>query len=265
MRHFLQVLSERKISLQKKHLVLLLDFDGTLAPIAATPEEATLPPETRRQLRHLSKNKNVTLAIVSGRALRDIQKKVGLPGLIYVGNHGLEMTGDGCRLVPARRDWTLLRQNLAPLFKKYPGSLLEEKGAVVAVHYRTVPATTEKAFRNEAKAILTAMLPWTGMILQQGKKVLELRPRQGENKGTIVLKILERLQKKKPSSSLLPIYLGDDRTDEYAIRALKGVGIGVRVGASKKIRTTPYFVRNYKDVQDFLGWCLKELRALSIH
>ena len=91
MKYLFDYLDTLEGSIEGKHILLLLDFDGTLAPIAPTPDEAALPGETRRELERLVESAACSIGIISGRALSDVRAKVGISGITYVGNHGIEM------------------------------------------------------------------------------------------------------------------------------------------------------------------------------
>ncbi len=122
-------------------LVFYLDFDGTLAPIVAEPELACMAPETRATLEELSRREGILVCVVSGRSLADIKSRVGLPGLVYSGNHGLEIESESLRFVhpEAGRCRTAIEdinRRLAGLPLLIPGVQLQHKGLSTTVHYR---------------------------------------------------------------------------------------------------------------------------------
>ncbi|MGE5197197.1 MAG: trehalose-phosphatase, partial [Deltaproteobacteria bacterium] len=92
--------NEIKAKLKDKYLFIFLDFDGTLIPIAATPEKAVLPGSTKKLLEKISKSQRLKMAFISGRALDNIEQKIGLRDVIYSGNHGLEIEGPGIKFRP---------------------------------------------------------------------------------------------------------------------------------------------------------------------
>jgi hypothetical protein len=127
-----------------ENLFLLLDYDGTLTPIVSQPELALCPSEVKRHLEKLRDLPGVYLAIISGRSLEDVRRKVGVSGITYVGNHGLEIENPVGRhkklLAPDRkRELKRIIQNLQNSLKEIPGILFEEKGPILSVHYRNVP------------------------------------------------------------------------------------------------------------------------------
>lgn len=235
------------------HTLLLLDYDGTLTPVAPEPQQAKLSSATKSLLRRLSRSSKVTVALISGRALADITRLVGLRNLIYVGNHGLEIQLDGQRrviVVPetCQAAISLVKPRVAKLVTDVPGAHLEDKGLSVGLHYRLVHenqvADLRAAFRRE-------VLPFvrTGALsLLNGKKVIEVRPSVNWTKGHAALWLVKRMRRR----SLTPIYIGDDRTDEDAFRLLRD-GITIRVGPHRGSRAG-YYVRGVREVHSLLQW-----------
>jgi trehalose-phosphatase len=230
--------------------LLLLDYDGTLTPIAERPELALLPPDVARTLRTLSRRLKVV--IMSGRSLRDLRKLVGEKGVYYGGNHGMEIEGPGISfaLPKATRFRPLLRRvsrELRERMRGVKGALVEDKGLSLSLHYRLVDPKRE----GEVREILEEV---TGphrdrLRITEGKKVLEVRPNLPWDKGRASLLLLRLLDRGRK----LPVYLGDDRTDEDAFRALNRRG-GVTVLVSEKPvdSSARFFLRNPKEVALFL-------------
>lgn len=215
-------------------ILLLLDFDGTLSPIVANPHKAALPARTKHWLKSLLKQRHIKTAIVTGRALPDIQKRVGLKGLIYAANHGLEIWADGQLLLSKGKKFlhpimaieARVRQELS----KVPGIIIEMKGTSLSIHYRMVKsAALQKYVITQTKRALRGQLRKNGLQLTAGKKVLEVRPRQFWNKGKAALWIWRHLAPKA-----LPIYVGDDTTDEDAFSALRPYGVTILIGRPRK-------------------------------
>ncbi len=210
-------------------LVLLLDFDGTLAPIVPRPEQADLPGATRGALEQLQARADVHLAVLSGRALGDIRRRIGMPGITCAGNHGMEIEGPGiARLHPeaaaARPKLEQAAQIVQPLLSDFAGAWLEDKELTLSLHYREladerVPALTA--------AVLERVSPIRGLRLTHGKKVLEVRPKAAWHKGHAVLFLLEQL---RPPPGTPVLYFGDDTTDEDAFVALRDVHAGAGEG-----------------------------------
>jgi trehalose-phosphatase len=239
---------------QAKHLFLFLDYDGTLTPIVSRPELALCPSAAKRHLEKLRDLPGVYLIIISGRSLEDVRKKVGVSGLTYVGNHGLEIENPAGRhkkiLKPVRkRELKKITQNLQNSLKKIPGILFEDKGPILSIHYRNVP---QKSLTHVPQVVEAELQQWKNRWkIASGKMVLEIRPNINFDKGKAVKEILRTF----PSKGLLPIYLGDDRTDEDAFRMLQGMGISVFIGPSGLPSGADFFLQNSDEVREFLSRC----------
>ena len=248
---------------QAQNLFLFLDYDGTLTPIVSRPELALCPPEVKRHLEQLRDLPSIYLAIISGRSLEDLRKKVRVSDIIYVGNHGLEIEypdGSHKKILSSARTMELKRitQNLQNSLKEIPGILFEEKGPILSVHYRNVP---QKFFARVPQVLEEELQQWSDRWkMASGKMVLEIRPNVDFHKGKTVREILNTF----PSQGLLPIYLGDDQTDEDAFRVLKGQGISVFIGTGTLPSEADFFLKNPDEVQEFLFRC-QEVRLTVNH
>jgi trehalose 6-phosphate phosphatase len=190
---------------------VLLDVDGTLAPIVARPELAEVPEETRAQLRRLVE-RYALVACVSGRSGEEARRLVGVEGLVYVGVHGLE-------LAPEAERW---REALRP-FAQLDWPWLEDKGLTVALHWRE--AAEEQAARAELEGV-AERAEEAGLEVRWGRKVLELRPPVEADKGTAVRTLLEERGLRRA------LYAGDDTTDLDAFRGLDGLEVAVRIAVA---------------------------------
>jgi trehalose 6-phosphate phosphatase len=190
---------------------VLLDVDGTLAPIVARPELAAVPEETRDELRRLV-GRYALVACVSGRTGQDAARLVGVEGITYVGVHGLE-------LAPEAEGW---REALRP-FAALDWPWLEDKGLTVALHWRE--AEDEEAARSQLKAAATRAEA-AGLEARWGRKVLELRPPVEADKGTAVRALLVARGLRRA------LYAGDDTTDLDAFRGLDGLEVAVRIAVA---------------------------------
>jgi trehalose 6-phosphate phosphatase len=214
-------------------------------------------------LEELRDLRGVYLTIISGRSLEDLREKVGISGITYVGNHGLEIENPSGShkksLSPTRtRELRKITQNLQNAFKEIPGILFEEKGPILSVHYRNVP---QKLLALIPQVMKEELQQWKNRWkMASGKMVLEVRPNVDFHKGKTVKEILKPF----PSFGLLPLYLGDDQTDEDAFRALKGQGISVLVGPGKLRSKADFFLETPGEVQEFLFRCL-EIRRTGNH
>ncbi|HEV3049722.1 MAG TPA: trehalose-phosphatase [Longimicrobium sp.] len=201
-------------------LALLLDFDGTLAPIVDRPELAAMPERTRRALERLMAMDGVTVAVVSGRGLADVRERADIPGIAYAGNHGMEIEGAGLhRIHPqaagARPELEAVAAAIEPALEGIDGAFLEDKGLTLSIHYRLAPDHAEEV----REIVLEAAGGRAALAVTEGKMVIEVRPRVEWHKGRAVLFLLEQMQ---PPADAPVLYLGDDRTDEDAFRALHG-------------------------------------------
>jgi trehalose 6-phosphate phosphatase len=199
-------------------LVVLLDFDGTLAPIVQRPELAAIPTPTRAALERLRARPGVEIAVVSGRGLADVRARADLGAILYAGNHGMEIAGPGVlRVHPEAEAARPLLDRAAQAIEEglcgIEGAFLEDKGLTLSVHYRLAPeraaevhAIVERAVHGERDLHATT-----------GKRVVEVRPRVDWDKGKAVLFLLEQI---RPPAGAPVLYLGDDTTDEDAFLAL---------------------------------------------
>ncbi|MBI4166576.1 MAG: trehalose-phosphatase [Acidobacteria bacterium] len=225
-----------------KHIALILDFDGTIVPIQRRPEMVRLGPSPRRLIGRLAKHSRLTVCIVSGRSLADLRGRAGVPGVRYVGLHGWEWSRK--KSVPPG-DKNLDRVKL--LLKNRLGSLvgirLEDKGISFAVHYR---GATQSAARRADVLLRKTLKPFEPHLhVMNGKKVWEVLPPGVQGKGRAVRLLLANLP-----SGTLPIYIGDDTTDESAFAELGG-GITVRVGGHRRSKAR-FTLRNPGEVLGFL-------------
>jgi trehalose 6-phosphate phosphatase len=187
---------------------ILLDVDGTLAPIVARPELARVPEETRAEVARLA-GRYALVACISGRTGEEARRLVGVAGAVYVGTHGLE-------LEPEAKRW---REALRP-FADLDWPWLEDKGLAVAFHWREAP--DEAAAKAELEAV-AERARGAGLDARWGRKVLELRPPVDADKGTAVRSLLESRDLRRA------LYAGDDATDLDAFRGLDGCEVAVRV------------------------------------
>jgi trehalose 6-phosphate phosphatase len=232
---------------------VFLDYDGTLSPIAPRPELATLPEPTREILRRLAARGPV--AILSGRGREDVAALVGLDGLTYAGSHGFDIAGPTLRReigdgIPERIDRAAarLREELSGI----EGALVEPKRFAVAIHYRL--ARPEDLPRIE-QAVDAVRAEYPDLRKVPGKKIFELRPDLDWDKGHALLWLLEALHVERldeDGGEVVPLYVGDDVTDEDAFRAIEGRGIGVLVAEEPRETAAAYSLRNPEEVRVFL-------------
>lgn len=230
-----------------------LDFDGTLSPIVQRPEDARLLPAAVVALRRLEARPDTHVAIVSGRGLSDVRDRVGLDGLYYAGNHGLEIEGPGVRRMhpEAEAAAPLLRscaRSLASALDGEPGVQLEDKGLTLSVHYRRARRA------GAADRVLEAVSEACGGSLRTtvGKMVVEIRPAVAWDKGRAVVFLLEVVEGAH-AGTVPALFVGDDRTDEDAFRVLVGRGAGVLVTEEPPGSTSALgYLRAPEEVVDLL-------------
>ena len=239
----------------RNRLALLLDFDGTLAPIVPVPEEASLPAPIRDTLKRLAEAPEMLVAVVSGRALDDIRGRVAIDGIVYAGNHGLEIAGPQWTWThpQAEESRPVVAEACARLGERLgaiPGVIIEDKRLTASVHYRLTPhpyiETVRMAVYEETDRSAGAL------VVRQGKKVFELHPYVAWDKGRAVQWILGRALGDRWPEEASIIYIGDDRTDEDAFLALPDPAVTVKVGASPVSTAARYAARDVHEVGEFL-------------
>ncbi|MGE3819712.1 MAG: trehalose-phosphatase [Isosphaeraceae bacterium] len=234
-------------------LLLGLDFDGTLAPIRPLPDQVALPADVRETLARLSGRDRLALMIVSGRNLDDVAARVGLPDLIYAGNHGMEIRGPGLEFLeptaaaliePLRERSDRLEERLATI----PGALVERKGLTTSVHYRNVAPDRWEELAGIVKEV--AANDAERFVVTTGHRVWEIRPIVHWHKGEAILWTLQHLD--DPNHRLV-CHVGDDRTDEDAFASLPD-GLTVKVGPADVPTAARYRLADPPEVARFLAW-----------
>ncbi len=205
---------------------LFLDVDGCLLDFADTPDGVFVPPELPVKLAALARGLDGALALVSGRSLACLDRLFAPLRTAAAGLHGIERrSADGWLRTTSRRDPALatIREEAGALLAAHPDAWIEDKGATLALHWRRAPQAAP-ALQAFAQAAL-ARLP--GYRLQPGDHVIELRP-DGDDKGSAIAVFLEE----PPFRGRLPVFTGDDRTDEHGFAVVNANGgISVLVGA----------------------------------
>jgi len=212
-----------------KRPALFLDYDGTLTPIVDHPEKAIMSAESRAAVDALARK--LPVAVISGRDRENVEAKVGIDSLIFAGSHGfdIKVPGGGKIGHEVGADYAPLldatEAKLHAMIDPVAGSLVERKRFSIAAHYRNV--APEQAHRV-ADAVATIIAAEPKLKMKPGKMVFELQPAIDWDKGKAVLWLLQALKLDRPD--VVPMFFGDDVTDEDAFRALAGgVGVGVVV------------------------------------
>src|ERR1700745_3468442 len=251
----------REIARSGKQSAVFLDYEGTLPPIVRHPEDAWLSDSMQQTLRSLAAR--VPVAILSGRDLDDVRGRVLVDGIVYAGSHGFDIAGAG----GLRRELgaaylpvlDAAEKELREELDEIPGAQLERKHFSVAAHYRNV--SENDAFKVAlAVDAVAARHPELRRI--DGKKVHELLPDIDWNKGKAVLWLLETLDLLR--GEVLPIYIGDDRTDEDAFRALERRGVAILVSEQPQVTAASYCLNNPEEVERFLQKITDRLHATEL-
>ena len=230
-------------------LAVFLDYDGTLTPIVSHPEAAWLSESMRETLRSLVTR--VPVAILSGRDLDDVRGRVHVDGIVYAGSHGFDIMGAGGLRRELGGEYLPVldaaEAELREALDEIPGAQLERKHFSVAAHYRNVNENDASKVALAADAVAAKHRELRKI---HGKKVYELLPDIDWNKGKAVLWLLETLELERGSA--LPIYIGDDRTDEDAFDALDERGVGILVSEQPQVTAARYRLNNPEEVERFL-------------
>lgn len=236
-------------------VLLLLDYDGTLTPIVEMPEEAVLSSSMKELLKALSQREKIDVCIMSGRRLGDIKNLVGIPNVIYVGNHGLEVSEREYKVPGVQAG------ELRPLIKKIcnecsnlladmEGVLIENKGLTASIHYRRVRENRVDLLKKIVEGVV---IPYSPKIrLTKGEKVLEIRPNIQWDKGKMADLIVGRISEEYPAENLLPVYIGDDATDEDAFEALEEKGITILVSDVAKETKAKFRLESIEETEKLL-------------
>ena len=235
-----------------KRLAVFLDYDGTLTPIVSQPEDAWLSDSMRQTLRELAARASV-VAILSGRDLDDVGRRVNIDSIVCAGSHGFDIAGPrGLRRQMATEflpTLDLAEKELHEALDGISGARVERKRFSIAAHYRNV---NENDLAKMEQAVGEVATRHRKLRRINGKKVYELLPDVAWDKGKAVLWLLETLGLESRSGGIQPIYIGDDRTDEDAFRALEQRGIGILVSEQSQPTAAQYSLKDPAEVERFL-------------
>jgi trehalose-phosphatase len=249
---------------QARSILLLVDYDGTLTPIVGSPELAALSSKTKSILQQLAKSPRLTLGIISGRAVEDLQKRVGIDGIIYTGNHGLEINGPDISFVnpTAKRIEPLLHslsQDLSEALAGIRGAIIENKGLTLSLHYRLVDEEQLDELSKTFYSIISPLSTSGRIRISEGKKVYEVRPAVNWDKGRAIALIAQKLS---GEGNPLTIFLGDDITDYNGFRLVnKNGGISIYVGEETPEPSAQYSLHSPEEVYQFLEMLRHALKS----
>lgn len=234
--------------------ILILDFDGTLTPIVKSPNQVKLSKTMRNLLIRLTKKEGFYLAILSGRNLKDLKKRVNLQNVIYAGNHGLEGEIFGEKYlfpIPSEILWTLgrIKKQLNQITDKFKGTFIEDKGLTLSFHYRLADKYQTHEIKLLINQILKAYISNGLVSIIAGKKVVDIIPNVNRNKGSFAEMIIKKITDRTKNHPAA-IIIGDDTTDENVFQKLKNQ-ITITVG-KKHQSQAKYYLKNPSEVVQFL-------------
>jgi trehalose-phosphatase len=222
---------ERRTRLAR-HIVVFLDFDGTLVRLRRKPKEVFLGEPVRRVLSKLIRRRRVTVCFISGRQLGDLRRRARVRGAIYFGLHGWERSNGQPPDLPGIRKLRKAIERIRQQVRDIPGIRLEDKGICFGVHYRAARKPAVEKARAIVKEVRARLGP--GFGLMAGKKIWEIYPKDMGNKGKAAKDLLQQIPGPK-----LVIYAGDDTTDETAFALLRN-GVTIRVGKFRETKANFY-------------------------
>ncbi|XP_076884917.1 putative trehalose-phosphate phosphatase D [Bidens hawaiensis] len=244
-----------------KQIIIFLDYDGTLSPIVENPDQAYMDPQMRETVKNVAKY--FPTAIVSGRSIAKVYNFVRLSELYYAGSHGMDIKGPSSRkhqngkqnvlCQPAKEFLQMMEEVYKILMEKTKGIVganVENNKFCLSVHYRCVE---EHSWNDLADRVKLVLKDYPKLKLTQGRMVLEIRPTIKWDKGNAIEFLLESLGYAS-SKDVLPIYIGDDRTDEDAFKVLRkrGQGFGILVSKTPKETEATYSLQEPFEVMHFL-------------
>jgi trehalose-phosphatase len=247
----LESMQEIRQVVQSKRLAVFLDYDGTLTPIVERPEDAVLSKPIRSTLSDLADY--CTVAIISGRDLHDVRERVDVDKLFYAGSHGFDISGPTGWVLEFQQGKEFLHlldqaeRTLLNKLRRIEGARVERERFSIAVHYRTAEESNVDAIDSHVNEMVAK---YPKLRKANKKKICEIQPKIVWHKGKAVLWLLEELILN--STGILPIYIGDDVTDEDAFEALKGRGIGILVGDKAGKTSAKYSLNDIEEVETFL-------------
>lgn len=225
------------------YLALFLDFDGTLTPLRPKPGDVKLASSSREVLRRLARHPMITLCFISGRRRAKLQKLLNVRGAIYVGLHGWERDTGARSAIAARGLLSHARRQLAERLNGLPHVWIRSKGPCFEVHYHGASTGTIRKARDIVWSVFRPLKKDARLL--RGRDVWEFLPFEFKGKGAAVRALIAEFP-----CPVLPIYIGDDISDESAFRVLPK-GITIRVGKPRRTRAR-YELRNPREVFGFL-------------
>ena len=240
------------------HILLLADYDGTLAAIAGRPADAVLSDSVRQKLKDLAGKPETSVGVISGRSIAELKSLVRIESIYYSGNHGLEIEGPGLSFVSpgleaVRPIFAGLARELEAALKGMAGVIIQEKGLSLSVHYRLVKPEEEGAVTGAVQRVTARQRDEGKIRVFAMKKVWEIRPPIDWDKGKAVEVIAREIKRTLQQKRLLTIYLGDDTTDEDAFKVVQRPhGWSIFVGEENRQSAAGYYLTTTAEVEEFL-------------
>ncbi|HEV2426186.1 MAG TPA: trehalose-phosphatase [Terriglobia bacterium] len=232
-------------------MALFLDFDGTLTSFRKRPEQVRMSGRTRRVLERLVRDPRIDVCVLSGRRRIDVQHRVGVRGIRCFGLHGWEGSAPARSKIGVANLLREARQQFRVRLVDLREIWIEEKGPIFAVHVRGASEGTARRTGSIVREVMGSFTP--DLRLLPGNKVWEIAPAEMQGKGQTVRALLARM-----TGAPLPVYVGDDTTDESAFAAL-GHGITVCVG-KRRPTAAEFFLQGPQEVREFLEELERESR-----
>lgn len=230
---------------------IFLDYDGTLTPIVAKPDQAILSPEMKKTLQQLADV--FTVAIVTGRDKDNVEELVGLEQLIYAGSHGYIITGpNGLHMEHPESDTIIpeldkIEQDARKLLQdRTQGTQIDRKKYAIGLHFRNARPEDEDQVQKIASHLLEK---YPGHKTGTGKKIIEIKPDLDWHKGKAINYIMDALG--LSDEGIIPLFIGDDITDEDGFKEIKDNGIGILVGGHGEKTYAPWSLKNVYQVRIF--------------
>ncbi|MCA9364426.1 MAG: trehalose-phosphatase [Candidatus Moranbacteria bacterium] len=247
----------KEIFSEKEKIVFFLDYDGTLTPIVDRPEMAKLSEKMYRTL--LEIKENYTIAIVSGRMRSDVESLVNIQDIVYAGSHGFDIHGPQLSLIEPHAEKTIpeVEKVIAQMVEKVgdiEGVIIERKKFSVGVHYRLVK--DQEDVKKIKRVVDEAVEGSENLRLLSGKMVFEILPAFAWNKGFAVRWVMNALNISWDDTTV--VYVGDDTTDEDALRVVRTRGVGIRVTDQDGASSADFSLKSPYEAEQFLKKMLEQ-------
>jgi trehalose 6-phosphate phosphatase len=248
---------------ESRHVLLLSDFDGTIAVGAGRPEDTELSNDIRQKFQALAGKPQITAGVISGRSLAELKSLVAIKDIYYSGNHGLEIESPGLNYVyphaeASRSMMKKLGAQLEEALKDIHGVIIQEKGFSISVHYRMARPEDEDAITGAVKRITAPQSAKGEISVYPMKKIWEIRSPVDWHKGSAIEFIGCKIKAELKISRLMTIYLGDDTTDEDAFKALsRPDGWSIFIGGNTKVSSAVYYLNSVAEVEQLLDRLIK--------